>query len=242
MRQFKRHDRSDILIHWFNALCWLVLLVTGIGLIKNPALDPLGSGFPEGIRNIFGGGENVLIVHEVTGVAWILGFLLYLLINARGAAFFLKEIFSVSPERDMPWMFRKLVLMTGGPKVLKAMGQKTELPPQGYYNMGQKGFAQVAVIGSIVIAVTGVIMLLSDIAFTTDRNTLVSWSIALHYLAVGVVFAGLLVHIYMAAISPEERPGLRSMFTGSVPEDYAKHHHQLWYEKLRKPEEPAQEQ
>jgi formate dehydrogenase subunit gamma len=34
----------------------------------------------------------------------------------------------------------------------------------------------------------------------------------------------------MAAIAPEERPALKSMFTGSVPESYAKHHHKLWYE------------
>jgi len=51
---------------------------------------------------------------------------------------------------------------------------------------------------------------------------------------VGLVFAGLLVHIYMAAISPEEKPGFRSMFTGVVPEDYARHHHALWVETLDK--------
>ncbi len=31
-RQYKRHDRSDIFIHWFNAVCWFLLLVTGLGL------------------------------------------------------------------------------------------------------------------------------------------------------------------------------------------------------------------
>jgi formate dehydrogenase subunit gamma len=62
----------------------------------------------------------------------------------------------------------------------------------------------------------------------------VGWAVTLHYLAVGLVFAGLLVHIYMAAISPEEKPGFRSMFTGSVPEDYARHHHGLWVEALDK--------
>ncbi len=38
---YKRHDKSDIFIHWFNAACWFLLLLTGVGLIQNPAIDPL---------------------------------------------------------------------------------------------------------------------------------------------------------------------------------------------------------
>jgi formate dehydrogenase subunit gamma len=49
----------------------------------------------------------------------------------------------------------------------------------------------------------------------------------------GVVFAGLLIHIYMAAIAAGELPALISMFTGTVPEKYAEHHHKLWYERVK---------
>jgi formate dehydrogenase subunit gamma len=230
--QYKRHDRSDIIIHWWNGICWLVLLVTGIGLISNPELDPLGAWYPETVRNIFGGGSSLLAVHIVWGVLWIVGFLLYLAVNIRGAVFFLREVFSVDRSRDLSWMFRKMVRMTLGPRVLKSMTGTTELPDQGFYNMGQKGFAQVAVLGGVLIAVTGVIMAVSSTVIPEDLTWLVSWSVTLHYLGVGVVFAGLLVHIYMAAISPEERPGLRSMFTGSVPARYARHHHRLWYDRV----------
>lgn len=232
-RQFKRHDRSDIFIHWFNAACWLLLLVTGIGLISNPAIDPFGSGYPAALRAMVGGGGNLLVIHEVIGFVWMLGFIWYLAVNARGSLFFLKEIFIVSPTRDMAWMMKKMVLMTLGPKPLKMMGVSPELPPQGFYNMGQKAFAQASVAGGVVIAVTGVIMFLSDKTFGQEAVGIVSWAVTLHFIAVGVVFAGLLVHIYMAAISPEERPGFRSMFTGHVPEDYARHHHGLWYDKVK---------
>lgn len=51
-----------------------------------------------------------------------------------------------------------------------------------------------------------------------------------------LVFAGLLVHSCMVAVSPEERPGLRGMFTGHVPADYARHHHGLCVEMLEKDE------
>ncbi len=136
----------------------------------------------------------------------------------------------VDPDRDITWMIRKMILMTAGPKLL---GKNSELPDQGYYNMGQKAFAQASVVGGVVIVVTGILMFLSDRTLGAEHMALVSWSITLHYLAVGLVFAGLLVHIYMAAISPEEKPGFRSMFTGHVPEDYAKHHHKLWYERVK---------
>ncbi|MCG2732692.1 cytochrome b/b6 domain-containing protein, partial [Pseudodesulfovibrio aespoeensis] len=113
-RTHKRHDRSDIFIHWFNAACWLLLLLTGVGLIQNPAIDPFGSGYPQALRSLVGGGAALLALHEGIGVLWILGFVFYLIVNFKGARFFLAEIFSVSPARDMAWMVRKMVLMTLG--------------------------------------------------------------------------------------------------------------------------------
>lgn len=238
---FKRHDKSDIFIHWFNAACWLLLLLTGVGLIQNPAIDPFGSGYPEGLRSLVGGGANLLVIHEGIGLIWIAGFLFYLAVNFRGARFFLAEVFSVSPVRDMAWMIMKMVLMTLGPKALKMVGMDPELPDQGYYNMGQKAFAQASVVGGVVIAATGLIMYLSDRTFGAEAVGLISWSVALHFIAVGLVFAGLLVHVYMAAISPEERPGFKSMFTGVVPGDYARHHHRLWWEKVKSEPEQVSE-
>ncbi|WP_272699065.1 formate dehydrogenase subunit gamma [Desulfovibrio sp. Fe33] len=232
-KTYKRHDRSDIFIHWFNAACWLLLLLTGVGLIQNPAIDPFGSGYPAWLRSVVGGGANLLALHEGIGLVWVAGFVLYLLINFRGAKFFLAEVFAVSPARDMAWMFKKMILMTLGPKALKMVGADPDLPDQGYYNMGQKAFAQASVVGGVVIAATGIVMYLSDRTFGAESTGMIGWAVTLHFIAVGLVFAGLLVHIYMAAISPDERPGFKSMFTGVVPGDYAKHHHRLWWEKVR---------
>jgi len=229
MRNLKRHDTSDILIHWFNAASWFVLLITGLGLIKNERLNPLGAWLPDALRALFGGGSAggavLLVIHEVAGVLWVLGFLAYLAVNAKGAKYFLREIFSVRPG-DLSWLIRKMGRMT--------VGVGGELPPQGYYNMGQKAFAQASVAGGVAIVLSGAVLLLSDKLIPATATVFVGWAVTLHYLAVGLVFAGLLVHIYMAAISPEEKPGFRSMFTGVVPEDYARHHHGLWVESLDK--------
>ena len=60
----------------------------------------------------------------------------------------------------------------------------------------------------------------------------VQWSILIHFITSGLVFAGLLIQIYMAAISRGEWPALISMFTGKVPADYAEHHHRFWFEEV----------
>jgi len=86
--------------------------------------------------------------------------------------------------------------------------------------------------GAVVIVITGVIMLMSKVYLGPAEIPLVQWSITIHYIGAAMVFGILLIHIYMAAISREERPAFISMFTGEVPEDYARHHHKLWYEKV----------
>jgi formate dehydrogenase subunit gamma len=85
-------------------------------------------------------------------------------------------------------------------------------------------------LGGIVIAATGIIMYSSK--FMMMDPVVVQWSVLVHFVMSGVVFAGLLIHIYMASIATGEFPALLSMFTGTVPEEYAEHHHKYWYDKI----------
>ena len=112
-----------------------------------------------------------------------------------------------------------------------------EIPDQGFYNVGQKFFAIPALFGGMIIAVTGWIMTFSMQDLTSVDT--VQWSILIHFITVGLVFAGLLIHIYMAAIAKGELPALISMFTGKVPADYAKHHHRFWFEEVTSQEPEA---
>lgn len=227
-----RHSRKAIFLHWFNAACWFFLLATGLGLIENPDLQPLGMWWPKIMRTIFGGAGNLLVAHEVCGFLWAAVFLLFGILFARTETIpFVKQVFSFSVKDDLQWLVKKMVLMTAGPGVLKKIGLGPELPDQGFYNMGQKMFAVPALLGGIVTGATGVIMALSK---TMDQTGLVQWSMLAHFVAVGLVFAGLLVHIFMASLAKGEEPVLRSMFTGTVPEEFVKHHNRLWYESLVK--------
>lgn len=231
-KMMRRHTRIAIFMHWFNAVCWLILLATGLGLINNPALSPVGTWWPETLQSLFGGGGYLLYAHIFFGLLWAIVFIVYGLVKPRWHLLvFFKEIFAFSPKRDLQWLIRKGLGMTLGKSFMKKLKIEPKLPEQGFYNVGQKMFAIPATLGGIIIVVTGVIMALSR--YIDISILLVQWSILLHFLTVGLVFAGLLIHIYMAAIVTEERPAFKSMFSGFVPEEFAKHHNYMWYQQQK---------
>lgn len=230
--QIRRHDKVNIVMHWFNSVCWIFLLATGLGLIKNQGLQITGGWWADLMRGIFGSGETLLAFHVGVGFIWSIGFILYGIIYIKKHVIpFVKEVFTVSPAKDFMWLIKKGIYMTMGTKMLKRLGFDPELPDQGFYNVGQKMFAVPSLLGGIVIAVTGFIMVASDKWLT--NTAIVQWAILIHFIAVILVFAGLFVHVYMAGVAAGEKPAFISMFTGNVPEDYAEHHHKLWYKKAK---------
>jgi formate dehydrogenase subunit gamma len=230
----QRHTGVSIFMHWFNAVCWFFLLTTGVGLIENSDLDPIGGWWPDLIRGIFGGGGNLLLAHVICGFTWIAVFLVFAFVRSRKEVrFFIREIFTFSPVNDVLWFIKKGIQMTMGYKMLERLGFEPRIPDQGFYNLGQKLFAIPAILGGIVIATTGIVMYSSK--FFMMDTLIVQWSILIHFVMVGVVFVGLLIHIYMAFMAAGELPALISMFTGTVSGDgeYAEHHHNLWYDGIK---------
>ncbi len=231
-----RHTRLSIFMHWFNAGCWIFLLLTGLGLIRNDDLQPFPF-WPTMLRTVFGGGGNLLLAHELIGITWAGGFLLYGIIRLKSDVFpFIRDIFTVDIRRDFLWLITKGIQMNLGYKLLGVVAEKFDfnpkIPDQGFYNIGQKIFAIPAVFGGMVIAASGIVMILSQ---TGNADTeWVQWAIVIHFITVGLVFAGLLIHVFMASIAAGEKPAFISMFTGTVPEDYARHHHKLWLDEFKK--------
>ena len=231
-KMIKRHTWISIFIHWFNAVCWIILLLTGVGLISNTDLNPIGTWLPEMMRNMFGGGESLLWIHVICGSIWIIVFFIFGVSGIKGYTIpFIKEILTFSPSNDILWLIKKGIQMTLGYKVMAKLGFEPRIPDQGFYNVGQKMFAIPALLGGIVIGLTGIVMIASK--FYVINQAVVQWSILIHFLVVGAVFAGLLIHVFMASIAKGELPALISMFTGTVPAEYAEHHHKLWYDEVK---------
>lgn len=229
----RRHTRTAIFIHWFNAICWLLLLFTGFGMLVNAQFQPVGQWWVNFMEGVFGGASGLLQTHIYIALTWICVYALYILVRGKSEALpFLKEITSLSPVSDFIWCVRKGAWLVAGPKMMRRMGMNPELPPQGFYNAGQKYVAIAAVLCSLTLVVTGALLIASR--YELVASTWVQWSILVHFCCAGLMAIALPVHIYMAALAPGEAPSLRSMFIGTVPVDHVKHHNPLWYSQLRK--------
>lgn len=229
----QRHSLRDRMVHWVNAVLWIFLALSGFALVDNPAITLFGGWFSRLAAALFGSKAALLQAHVFVGLAWAAFMAGALLFNSASVATFLREIFCLNPG-DGQWLLRKPFQMLLGKKLCARFGLPTTLPAQGFYNIGQKGFGVASLLGSIALALTGFVLALAAFNAWNPGTTLMTLCIVLHYLCAGLTLAGLLVHIYMAAVAPEERPGLHSMFTGHVPLHYARSHHGLWASTLEK--------
>ncbi len=228
----RRHSVFAIAMHWFNAACWIFLLLSGFALLSNPAMQPIGDWWVRAWNGVFGA-AGLLNSHITVGVAWVAVYAVYLLFRMRGEAWpFLKEITDLNIASDATWTVKKGLWLILGAKGMRRLGLDPELPPQGFYNAGQKLVAVLAVLASLALAGTGFLMLYC--LGRPGTETLIQWSLLIHLCSAGVMAIFLPVHIYMAAFAPGEGPALRSMFTGFVPASFVRHHNPLWYEQLRR--------
>jgi formate dehydrogenase subunit gamma len=213
-----------------NALLWLLLSATGIALVDHPELAVFGEAYPAFVRSLVGGGATLLRLHITLGCLWAASFIIYAVVNGKGAAFFLRSVFTPQ-QGDMTWLARKSIQMTFGVSAAKRLGMRLDLPPQGYYNAGQRALAALIVLGCCAVAASGAVMALAPSVSAAEHPVFVAcvpWALLVHHFSVGFIIAGLFIHIYMAAIAAEERPAFLSMLIGTVPAEYARNAHPLW--------------
>ena len=217
----KKHDVAIVLLHWFNAMVWLAELLTGLALIVGPAYRVMPLWYSTMIASAVGSRANVLRFHIAIGMTWIVVFVVYGVFGYRN--YLRKEVLVNEmglDKDDWQWLRIRLSLILSR--------TKEELPEQGSYNAGQKLFALLVYATLPLIAVTGIIM-----SFHLFGTAVVAWAMLLHFVAVGMVVSGLMVHAYMGAVFPEERPAFFSMITGRVNELFAYKHHFKWWKQTK---------
>jgi formate dehydrogenase subunit gamma len=222
-RVIKKHDTAVILLHWFNVTIWVVELATGGALLAGDAYRIAPEWWRTFMVALLGSPAMVLKVHVTAGILWTAVLLVYGIFGFRKYLLPTVSNYLIPDRDDLVWLKSRTLLI---------LGKKVKLPPQGIYNAGQKLFGLAVYGGCAVIIFTGFVM-----AFHLGPTWLVQWSILFHFLAVGGIFAGLFVHVYMGAVLPEERPAFYSMFTGKVPELYAYKHHYKWWRRYKEVEQ-----
>jgi formate dehydrogenase subunit gamma len=220
-RQIKKHHVAIVLLHWFNAIVWMLEIATGSALVVASAYRFMPLWYITMMQQAFGSSANLLRFHIAVGLTWTVVFLAYAIFGWRHYLHteVLRKEIGIDGD-DIQWLkVRSLMLF----------GRTSEpLPPQGAYNAGQKLYALLVYSMVPIIMLTGLIM-----TFHLISTGLVAWAMVLHFVAAGFVVSGLLVHVYMGAVFPEERPAFYSMITGLVDELYAYRHHFKWWREVK---------
>ncbi len=213
-----KHPLPQRIVHWFNAGAFLFLWLTGIALISSPDYRLAPKIYTDAVIGLFGGPVNLLNAHIYVGIVWFTVIGLSFLVDPYGLALrFLRNLRLT--KNDFRWF---------AVRGRAELDPSVKVPPQGAYNAGQKAFGWTVLLGVPTVAMTGILMFVG-----TGGGALSQWMVLLHLLAVGVIIAFFFVHFTMAGLIVEERPALRSMFKGSVTEDYAIHHHEEWYDEVK---------
>lgn len=219
-RQVKKHHVAIVLLHWFNACVWLIELAAGSALVIAPAFAFMPRWYLSIMQDLFGTRANLLRTHIAVGLAWIVVFAAYAIFGWRDYLHteVLRKEIGLDAD-DFRWL---------RVKTLRLLGKSSEdLPPQGAYNAGQKLYALLVYTMIPLVMITGLIM-------TFHLGTwAVQWSMVAHFVAAGMVVSGLMIHVYMGAVFPEERPAFYSMITGMVTELYAYRHHYKWWRDVK---------
>lgn len=217
-KTYKKHNLANILTHWFNVGMWLLLLPTGIAIISSPRLNLSPEWWQELFRNLFGGTANLIRFHYTLGLIWTFVLVFNILLGFRRYFVPFAAHRMLLDRDDIEWLKTKPLQMMGFIK-------DKELPPQDAYNAGQKLYMYVVILGTIGIMSSGIVMTFKSV-FPPFLKQLAQ---PVHWVSVFAIVAGLIIHIYMGAVFPEEKEAFFSMFSGKVSAWYARAHHTKWY-------------
>ncbi|HYE36017.1 formate dehydrogenase subunit gamma [Methylocaldum sp.] len=192
---------AERILHWYTALLFVFLAITGLSLLYGRALliPVLG-------REAFSAyAEIAKLLHNFIGPLFIVGLVLMIVSWAKDNL----------PDRiDIEW-FKALGGMVGD-----------RHPSAGRMNAGEKMWFWLLAVGGLAVSVSG---LLLDFPNFGQERWLLQGSHLIHVFFAFVLMAGAVGHIYIGTIGTEG--ALEGMVTGKVDKSWAIQHHDLWYEK-----------
>ncbi|MCK5877033.1 MAG: cytochrome b/b6 domain-containing protein [Candidatus Marithrix sp.] len=225
-------EKKTIRLHWFNAVCWLLLLVSGFGIISGNFVRIMPAIWPEFMQNIFGGNDNLILAHIIVGILWASVFVLFTLFNLKGVVFpFLKQVLVLTPMAAIKDTWSMVVTLAH----LFGLLKNIPIPPQGRYNGAQRLLGTMIIFCSLLIFASGMYLFFAPQFLSFADNALYGmafrWALVAHAASIYLVIIGLIAHIYFAVI--EEPESLEAMKSGNINVDFVKHHNALWYEELK---------
>ncbi len=203
-QRIRRYTGAEMGVHWILATTFVILTLSGLILLYGRwVLIPLLG--PEGFSATATASK---ILHNYVGLLFAaivpIAFFLYL----KDSLFNLKV--------DGQW-FRRAGGYFGGKE-----------PSSEKVNAGQKMWYWVAMLGGLVLIVSGLVL---DFPNFQQGRAWLQYAHVIHTIAAIGVIAFFAVHLYLATVGVEG--ALESMIDGHVDANWARQHHDLWYEKVK---------
>ncbi|MHB8909785.1 MAG: formate dehydrogenase subunit gamma [Syntrophales bacterium] len=196
----KRYNLGERILHWYTAVVFIIMGLTGLSLLwGRAALIPIfGHPFVAGYLGA------TKLLHNYLGPLLVAGIFLEFVVWVRDGI----------PRRyDLAW-FRNMGGLLGG-----------EPPHIGMINGGEKAWFWLVFLFGIGVGVTGTVL---DFQMWGQTRFTMQLSHVIHA-TVAVLFVGAsLGHIYMGTVGVEGAFG--AMWTGYVDTVWAEQNHDLWYE------------
>lgn len=198
-----RWPMIDRVLHWYTAILFIILALTGLSLLYGRAvLIPV-----MGKEGFAAWAAIAKPIHDYLSLFFSAGLLLLLLI-------WIKQ--NIPSGADLQW-----ILKGGGYFSKQHM-------PSGYVNGGEKVWYWVLFFGSVALVGSGVFLLFPNMGW--DRATM-QLANTVHGISSLVLMCFVLGHIYLGTVGNEGT--LEGMVSGEVDEGWAKQHHGLWYDEVK---------
>jgi formate dehydrogenase subunit gamma len=195
-----RWSVADRVIHWFTAILFIILAITGLSLLWGRyVLIPL-----MGAEGFAAWAQIAKPVHDYLALVFMVGLVFMLLKWMKHNLF---------KGYDMTWILQGGGYLPNG-----------KHPKAGFCNAGEKLFFWTLFFAGGAMVVSGVFLLFPNVGF--DRNAMQLANIV-HGVSSLIVIAFVCLHIYLATLGS---PGaFRGMTTGKVDAVWAAQHHSEWY-------------
>lgn len=197
-------------LHWFTAISFILMAITGLSLLFGravliPLLGPAGfsawATFSMGLHNFLGPLFTVGVLLII--ISWI--------------------AYNIPRKVDIEWF-------------KKAGGMGKQHASAGRMNGGEKAWFWFIVIGGGAVCITGLILDFPGLGQT--RETMQAANLI--HAVVGIIWIAIAFgHIYIGTAGTEG--AFEGMATGYVSEEWARQHHDLWYQEIQSGGEAGEE-
>ena len=206
--KIERFSLGERLLHWYTALLFITLAVTGLSmLLGRTALIPIfGHAAVADYLSVS------KLLHNYAGPLFLAGVVLEFIIWVR---------YNIPHKVDLQW-FKSMGGMIGsGPR-----------PHSGKINGGEKGWFWTMFLFGTGVGITGVLL---DFPIWDQTRFIMQVAHVIHATIAVLFVAASFGHIYMGTLGAEG--AFEGMWRGTVDKVWAEQHADLWYEEIKSEQE-----